>query len=687
MTYITRLFLFFLILFSFVVTPVLAGDEPFTGPASWGGTGLLTIPTARVIKENTYRVGFGWVDPYAYYYGTLSPFQGLEIDGRITSVRGVPAFPDGPSGYGDFKDKALDIKFQFMPEGKYMPAVAIGIMDPHGTRVYASQLIVASKQIYPFDFTLGFGNGRFGKKPLSPQGEGVRFEMVSAPREWLKDSQFFWGIQYKPSEKYAVMVEYSPIQYHKQTIDPARAKYFNDPVPSHYNFGLRWRPYSWTEFALSYQRGDTVGIGFSMDFELGRPLVPLYDVPYKEGLGSSLKPLSDRIAEALQAIGFSDIGVLLKDHELIIEAQNDTYYYAPKAVGRALRTLHVIAPDTVKHFHVLLRENGVPMTSFSMERIDVRDLFSEKLTTGEFLRLSEIRTDPSVRTETAGRYKKFFRYGVKPIAETLLNDPTGFFKYRIGAKAWGSYHPWTGASFIAGFEGFLLNNVSSSNEPLSIPVRSDLVLYKRQNVVLDRLMLDQIYKGGHELYGRVAAGLLEVQYAGIDGEVAMPLFKGRLLVGLGGSLVKKRDPDNPFALKSGDVKDTFSTAFVNARLNFPEKEFSVDIRGGKFLAGDKGVRVSVSKFINGVIISAWYSYTGTSIFQDSFNRGYNDKGVSVSIPLRLFKGSDSKTAYTYALSPWTRDVAQDIDHFNTLFDFIGRNQKIYIDKDARELTR
>ncbi|TAN40740.1 MAG: hypothetical protein EPN25_06515 [Nitrospirae bacterium] len=687
MTYIRGLVLFFLILFSFVVTPVRAGDEPFTGPASGGGTGLLTIPTARVIKENTYRIGFGWVDPYTYYYATLSPLAGLEINGRITSIRGVPAFPGRTGGQGDFKDKAIDFKFQLIPEGKYMPAMAVGIMDPQGTRIYASQLVVVSKQIYPFDFTLGFGNGRFGKKPLLPLDETIKIEMISDPKAWLKDSQFFWGVQFRPSEKYALMLEYSPIRYHKQTSDPAQAKYFNESVPSHYSFGARWRPYSWAEFDLSYQRGNKLGLGFSMDFELGKPLVPLYDRPYKEAPGSGLNPVAERITEALHAIGFSDITVTLKGEHLSLAAQNDTYYYAPKAVGRMLKTLHGIAPDTVKHFHLLLRENGVPMTSFSMERIDVRDLFSEKLSAGEFLRLVETKTDPAGSADATGRHRKLFTYGVKPVVETLLNDPTGFFRYRVGAKAWGSYHPWTGASFIAGLEGFPLNNVTSTNEPLSIPVRSDLVLFKRKDVVLDRLMVDQIYKGGHELYGRAAAGLLEVQYAGIDAEVAMPLFKGRLLVGLGGSYVKKRDPDNLFALKTDGVKDTFSTAFVNARINFPEKEISVDLKAGKFLAGDKGVRVGMSKFINGVVISAWYSRTGTSIFQDNFNRGYHDKGISISIPLRLFKGSDSKTSYTYSLSPWTRDVAQDIDHFNTLFDFIGRNQKIYIEKDARELIR
>ncbi len=97
--------------------------------------------------------------------------------------------------YGNFKDKAIDLKYQFLSEGKYMPALAIGIMDPHGTRVYPSQYIVASKQIYPFDFTIGFGNGRFGKKPLTSSSEGVKIEIDNRYR--------------RLAERFAVLLGYS----------------------------------------------------------------------------------------------------------------------------------------------------------------------------------------------------------------------------------------------------------------------------------------------------------------------------------------------------------------------------------------------------------------------------------------------------------------------------------------------
>jgi hypothetical protein len=206
-------------------------------------------------------------------------------------------------------------------------------------------------------------------------------------------------------------------------------------------------------------------------------------------------------------------------------------------------------------------------------------------------------------------------------------------------------------------------------------------------VVLGQLMYQQILKFDKEYYGRFAGGILETEYAGIDGEVAKPFLNGRLFVGLSGSIVRKRAVDEPFQLKSDDWKEYYNTCFLNTRLNIPELETSIEVNTGQFLAGDKGARLTVSKFIKGVTIFAWYSFTNTSIFSDSSNRGYSDKGIGVKIPMRLFEGTDTRTTYNYAVSPWTRDVAQDIDHSTRLFDFFGRNSKIYIDKDSKDVYK
>jgi len=644
----------------------------------------MEIPTARIMKENSYRLGVSQIEPYRYYYGAISPLKGLEIDGRITEVLGVQGLANPQ--YGHFKDKAIDLKYQFLSEGKYLPAFAIGIMDPHGTRVYPSQYIAASKQIYPFDFTVGFGNGRFGKKPLIASTEGFKIEMITDTAGWLKDSQFFWGIQFAPSEKYALMFEYSPIKYHEQTADPARDKYFREPVPSKYNFGLRYKPTKWSEIDLSYQRGNQVGINLSTAFDIGKPLIPIYDPLYREKPIDRQSPIEERLDKALYHSGFSNIGVAVIDNELWIEAQNDKYLYTARAIGVIIKILADINPDNIDKIHIVLEENEIPIVELVTTRADIVDLYAEKMTLNEFLSLSELHTDISGTPDVPIEYRKLFRYGFKPEFQTYLNSREGFFKYRLGLSVWESYHPWKGASYIAGFEWYPFNTVPVENlEDSSIPVRSDVALYKSRKAVLARLMFEQINKAGPSLYSKVSVGLLEVEYSGIDAELAIPVLDGRILLGLSGSAVKKRAADKPFKLVTNDVKDIYTTAFFNTRLNIPETDMAIDVKAGRFLAGDNGVRLTVYKFIKGVTVWAWYSFTDTSKFHDIINPGYHDKGIGVSIPIRLFKGTDSRTSYPYSLSSWTRDTGQDIDHFNTLFDFMGRNSKNFLDKDRQKM--
>ncbi|MBP9561077.1 MAG: YjbH domain-containing protein [Syntrophorhabdaceae bacterium] len=655
-----------------------AADEPFVNPTNWGTTGLIEIPTARVMKENSFRAGIGLAHPYNWYYLVISPVKGLEMEGRITEIRGIPALT---TSYGNYKDKAMDFKYQFISEGMYMPAIAVAINDPQGTRLYPSQYLVASKQIYPFDFTLGFGNGRFGKVPLPSSDEGFKAELFSNPKAWMNDGQFFGGIQFSISDKYAIMAEYSPIRYEKQVSDPAQRKYFRGHVPSKFNYAFRWSPYKWTNIIMSYQRGEQIGLNLSVAFDMGQTLLPVYDPPYKEKKKDKENPLSERLEKALYESGFSNIGISIEGRDVIIVAQNDKYFYTTRAIGVILKILNDIAPERTGRVDIILTSNGIPILKYTTTKLDIDEFYAEKLKPGEFAYLSKLKTDVSWTPDVTLKHKKYFDYGINPAFQQFLNDPSGFYKYRAGAYAWVSYFPWRGGTITGGLESYPLNNIKSSVEPSSDPIRTDAWLYMKKSGSLGRLMFDQMLKTDEEIYTRLAGGLLEIQYAGFDGEIARPFFNGRVYMGISGSLVRKRDMDNPLKLHS-TYTHWYKTTFLNTRFNVPEIEMSFDFKTGRFLAGDKGTRLTISKFINGIVLSAWYTWTNTTgVFKDRYNQGYHDKGVAITLPLRLFTGYDTKTTYGYAISPWTRDVAQDIYHYSTLFDFFGRNTKIFLDKD------
>ena len=659
--------------------PARAGDEPFTAPSNYGLTGLLETPNARVMKENRYRLGATQVHPYRYYFGPVGLFDRIEVNGRFIESLGIPTKTGSSS-----KDKAVDFKFQILKEEKYLPAFSVVVSDPHGTRIYASQSVVLGKQIFPFDFSLGFGNGRLGKQPLPALGEGFKFEMFSNPRAWWREALPFGGIQFAPADWITLMAEYSPTRYERQTRDPAQPKYFREAVPSKLNAGVRLKPFRWAEIDVSWQRGQEIGVSASVSFDIGRPILPVYDPPYREPEPLRRNPVANRIAAALQATGFSDIGVEGDDSSLRIDAENDRYFFTPNAVLALLDAIAPIIPPGYETVRVLIKENGIPMTGFITTTAALEELREGRIPRSRFFTLSSFRTQgidaPIPRTVNRRR----FDWGIGPAFEVFINDPSRYVSYRLGATAHLHAFPWKGGTAVLGVEAYPLGTVTTADAQLSIPVRSDIALYKEQSVSVGQLFFEQIGKTESRIYGRAAAGLLEIEYAGLDAEVALPLFRGRLIADAGGSLARKRARDDPFAF-AGDT--WYHTAFLGARLNFPEADLWFDVKGGRFLAGDSGARFSVSKFIRGVTLSAWYSATDTSIFSDSFNRGYHDKGISVVIPIRLFLGRDSRTVYRFSLSPWTRDVAQDVYHYRTLPDFIGRNTDISLDKDTRTLFK
>jgi len=678
-------FIFILVIIS-SASQVCADDDPFTGPANWGGTGFMETPSARIMREGRFRVGFTTAKPYNYYYGAVTPIKGLEFIGGITEIMDFPALT---ANYGNYKDKSIGIKWQFLPEGKWWPALALGIMDPFGTRLYPSQYIVANKQFYPFDLSLGFGNGRYGKQPLPSSGESIKMEILTDNSSWRKDGQFFGGIQFAATNWLMLMAEYSPIHYERQTTDPAQMKYFTAGVPSPFNFGIRLKPWNWLEADLSWQRGEQIAVNVSMSVDFSEPFIPIYDHPYQERKGTVKSPLEYRIINGLYESGFIDIAVKKVGEELQIEAGNRKYYFNMKAVGVALAVVNrIIANNPEANFtrlRLTLTENGIPILAFITNVADMREYFNEELSTNEFIYLSEIKTNSLKNLDVEKHHKRYLDYALKPDLKLFVNDPSGFLSYRLGFSGEVLLTPWKGGTFAGSLLWYPINTVSSSNTPTSTPVRTDLILYQQQKLEMGSLLFNQIHKFHYNIFGRATVGYLEEQYAGIDWEVAKPLLDGRFFAGLSGSVVKKREPDSFFSLKQDDWKDHYVTGFFNIRLNIPEVDVNVDLKNGQFLAGDRGTVITISKNFNGIVLSAWYSITDTSIFRDEVNIGYHDKGIALSIPLRAFLGKDSRTSYKTSISPWTRDVAQDIVHFSTLFDVIGRNVKVYIDKDKEKI--
>jgi hypothetical protein len=270
-----------------------AQDEPnpdFRPSAGdFGGMGLLQTRSARVVKDGHFEVGYSRIFPYERYLITIQALPWLEGTFRYTSVSNR-AFDGGQGGdVGTaFKDRGADLKFVLAREGRYTPALALGLQDGLGTGVFSGEYIVASKRFFDFDFSLGLGWGYLAgdaqlKNPLINLSDRFKSRTGGAQQggTLLATSYFsgpnvgiFGGVEYAtPIKGLKLKLEYDPNTYQSEPL----ANLF--PATSHINYGVVYEPFPWIDFSLAHERGQEFMFRVSLRANLNDSGIPKLDPP------------------------------------------------------------------------------------------------------------------------------------------------------------------------------------------------------------------------------------------------------------------------------------------------------------------------------------------------------------------------------------------------------------------------
>ncbi|MFN2301893.1 MAG: YjbH domain-containing protein [Gammaproteobacteria bacterium] len=145
--------------------PVVA----LSAPSSTSQSGFIHMPDGRVAEDGTLTLGGSHMSPYSALWGNITLFPGVEFSGRFTRTADVAGFdtPGFGENFGAQKDKAFDLKVRLLRETAFLPAVAFGLHDLHGTGLFNGRYLAASKRFDTarfgaFDLGVGVGSGRFG---------------------------------------------------------------------------------------------------------------------------------------------------------------------------------------------------------------------------------------------------------------------------------------------------------------------------------------------------------------------------------------------------------------------------------------------------------------------------------------------------------------------------------------------
>lgn len=149
-----------------------------------GNSGGMNIPTAEMLPSGTFRCGINYIGKgiiaaekgntdhrWQFEYNTMNyflnftAFNWLEVTFRETILES-----NSYGKYDDYKlfreqDRSVTVKARVLKEGKYCPAVALGVNDPYsftGHHVYASAWGVMTKSLHSqklastFTATIGY---------------------------------------------------------------------------------------------------------------------------------------------------------------------------------------------------------------------------------------------------------------------------------------------------------------------------------------------------------------------------------------------------------------------------------------------------------------------------------------------------------------------------------------------------
>ena len=124
----------------------------------FGMTGLIELPTAEFQPDGEISLTVGYFGDFLRNTLAVTILPGVEVSFRYSVIDNFFDRADG----GRLFDRSFDIKIRLIKEGRYWPAVAIGLQDFLGTGIYSGEYVVATKHFGPdFVVTAGVGWGRF----------------------------------------------------------------------------------------------------------------------------------------------------------------------------------------------------------------------------------------------------------------------------------------------------------------------------------------------------------------------------------------------------------------------------------------------------------------------------------------------------------------------------------------------
>ena len=653
-----------------------------------GMPGLIDMPDAYSLDDGNLAFTL------AYRDSELRNTLAFQISDRITGVFRYVAYPEYDGGLG-FYDRSFDFKYRIIDEGRYLPAVSIGLQDFGGTGIFGGEYVVATKSIgSTLGATAGIGWGVYAtrggfRNPLASISEAFATRAgrrgisqtgrLSADTYFRGDAALFGGLRWTPKRDLSVSLEYSSDNF-EFGADAAAQDQLGP-----FNFGVTKRLDYGVDFSAYALGGKTFGLGISYQLDPaveripgGYTTAPQPIAPRRSAqeLGWTLTDVTDRMA--LEA-GLRDDGIGLKELTLIgpratATIENTRYRSGPQAIGRTARRLANALPADVTHFEIVTIAKGVPISSVTVNRSDLEQFEFAVGGASAMLARAEI-VDAS---NAAAAPVEGLQYDFGTYIRTAFFDPDSPVRADVGVAASFDYNFQTkwhlSGQLRAPIAGNLDQSTRETNSVLP-PVRSNAYLYDiESDLELRYLTLERFGRPKKDVYSRVSLGYLEPMFAGVSGEMLWAPIDSRLAIGGELNYVAQRDYDMLLGVQDYEIM----TGHVSAYYDFSQGYLG-QVDAGRYLAGDWGATLSLDReFNNGFKVGAFFTLTDVSF--DDFGEGAFDKGIRIEVPLARLLGKPTRETLGQTIRPLLRDGGARLDVRNRLYGMTRDYRRINLEE-------
>lgn len=659
--------------------------------STYGEPGLIDMPTAQSAND---------ADLAATIYavpGGLRTTLSFQISDRLSGSFRYSRIDNWDGEGTPTFDRSFDLRFRLLNEGKYRPAVTVGVRDFIGTGIYAGEYVVATKHLTPdVTVTAGLGWGRLAsyngfENPLAVLSDRFKTRPgrsrsnrnggVAEVSRWFRgDAALFGGIAWRATNRMILKLEYSSDAYLQESdISVVDRK-------SPYNFGIAYQIANGVQGHLSYMHGSDVGFGITL---VSNPKTTAanggahpYSPPVFRRSAAQIsntswvsapnarQTLADALHKQLAPQGIELLSLQVTAHRAEIRVRNTRFDSSAEMIGRTARLATQVLPASVETLQIVPVVRSMAASTVTINRTDLERLEHDPDAAWRSFARAQItpgKRPTSTAIEPVDAMPRL-KWGIGPYLRLSYFDPSSPVRYELGAELNAEYRLTDGLYLTGQLQKRIIGTLGRSDhfEPSGLPrVRSDGNSYDREgDPALTQLTLSYFVQPRADLYGRFTVGYLERQYGGASAELLWKPVDSRFALGAEINYVAQRDFNMLFGFRDYKIATGHISGYWDMGNGFHGQ---LDL--GRYLAGDWGGTLTVDReFKNGWKVGAYVTLTDASA--DDFGEGSFDKGIRLSVPFSTVLGKPTRNRSTSVIKSLSRDGGARVEVPNRLYDLV-----------------